>query len=472
MKITFLRLSPYLLFNVPHPQDVSPLIDVGYMASILEAQGHNVEFIDAEAFKFTFDELAGKLSKAKADVIGIATMTPTAEVALQVAQKLKETNKDLLIFLFGQHASVLPETFLYRDSPVDFCVIGEPELTVSEAVEKISQCKDFRKVDGIAFFDIKTNQVERNRERKLIENLDKLPFPKHEIFLNDAYKIFYPVLLFRKAKWGFMESSRGCPYACIYCSPTLRMSFGSKYRGRSPGNVVDEMEFLVSTGVNVIYFLDDVFTFDKKRVLGICAEIIRRNLKVKWLVQARFDHLDGEMLSNMREAGCTTLCLGVESGSDRILKILEKSETLEQIKSGHKLAKEHGFLTVCFFMLGCPTETREEIEGTFQLCKKLGPDMIQVAYYTPYPGSKAFKELGEKEKISFTKYSHYNELTHNFSNVSTKELVKLQKSFYRRYFLTPKFFIKYAGRRIPYLLFNFKSESKLILESLRFLFKK
>ena len=153
MKIIFLRLSPYLTFDVPHPQDVSPLIDVGYMASILEANGHEVLFIDTEAFSYTIKDILSELEGFNPDIVGIASMTPTVNIAIDIAEKIKEKKRDAFIFMFGQHSSVLPETFLYENSSIDLCVLGEPEITVKELVELISDGKDALSINGIAFFD-------------------------------------------------------------------------------------------------------------------------------------------------------------------------------------------------------------------------------------------------------------------------------------------------------------------------------
>jgi radical SAM superfamily enzyme YgiQ (UPF0313 family) len=305
----------------------------------------------------------------------------------------------------------------------------------------------------------------------LIKNLDKLPFPKHDWFLNGRYLAFYPIKILKRIRWGFVESSRGCPYKCIFCSPTLRISFGKRYRVRSAENVVDEIEYLVSRGVNVIKFVDDEFTLDRERIEKLCDEIIKRKIKIKWIAQGRVGNLDRKIIKKMKMAGCSTLCFGVESGSDRILKLLKKDQTTEQIKKIFKLCKEYGILTVAYFLIGCPTETKEEILQTYKLCKEINPIMIQVAFFTPYPGSPYYEKINSNERPSFDKFSHYNAIACNLSNVNSRELLKMQKRFYTRWLLDFRFLFNYLRIITPLLLLNFKDYFRFYWKSLNFLLR-
>lgn len=472
IRILFIRLAPYLLFNVPHPQDVAAPLDIGYSISILRKDNHDVSFIDTEAEKYSMKKVLEEIKEINPNIIFIHCMTPTAEVLLKLANLIKESKIKVLIVAMGQHATVLPKTFLFKDSPVDLCINGEAELTIKELVNYHSKSKNIYSINSITYFDKKNNKIHYNKQRELISNLDELPFPAHDLFMKDSYKIYYPIRLYKKVKWGFMLSSRGCPYSCIFCSPTLRISYGKNYRIRSAKNVVDEMEFLVSKGVNAIDFIDDTFTFDQKRTMEICDELIKRKINVKWIAQTRVDHVSMELLKKMRKAGCSTLCFGIESGVERILKILKKGETVGQMKKAFKLTKKAGILTVAYFMLGSPTETEEEVKKTFKLCKQLKPDLLQVAYFTPYPGSEAYEKMSDQQKLKFDTLSHYNEIGYNFSNIPTRKLRKMQRRFYKRYFFSPLFLSKYLTKRLLFMIFNFKSEYNLLSSGIDFLFKK
>jgi len=464
MKVLFIRLSPYLLIKNPHPQDVSPHPDIGYSSAILEKEGHEVYLIDTEAEKYSFKKILFEIDKINPEVIFILTKTPTAKLTIKIAKKIKSKFKTS-IFLFGQHASSIPESFLFQGSPIDLCVIGEPEITIKELLENFGQDSIFS-VNGIAYYD---RELKFTKPRELIQNLDSLPLPKHNFFLNEKYKVYYPINFLGRIKWGFMESSRGCPYDCIFCSPTLRLSYGKTYRALPPKKVVDEIEYLISKGVNVVEFMDDIFTFDQERIVKICEEINRRGIKIKWTAQTRPDLVSKPLLKKMKLAGCSTIRFGIESGSDRILKLLKKNTTKEQIKTVFEWCKKIGILTVGYFMIGNPSETEEEIEETINFCRYLKPDMIQVAFFTPYPGSPSFDLLKNSDKLCFNKFSHYNRPEFCLSNLSKDRLLKLQKIFYLKWFLLPHVFFTYTKRKLLQLFFNFRNEFDFLIKTIRFL---
>lgn len=469
--VTFIRLNPCLPFNTSHPQNNTPPVDIGYCASILDKNGYRTSFIDIlELLKIKkLSIFINSVKRLKPDIVIIHTTTTTAKLAIDLAMKIK-SELNIPIFSMGQHPTAMPETFLYNGSPIDVCIIGEADITTLELVKTFQKNGKIESLDGIAFFNNQKNMVVRTHKRELVQELDTLPFPKHDFFINGGYYVYYPIKTMEKIKTGFILSSRGCPYKCLFCSPTLRVSYGAEYRSRSPKNVVDEIEYLASRyGVNTIYFIDDDFTLDRKRVHGICDEILERKLDVKWAIQSRVSDIDKNLVRKMKKANCSTFCFGVESGSSRILKLLRKEVTKDQIRKAFKIVKNMGLLTVGFFMIGCPTETYEEIEETFQFCKELQPDLIQLAFFTPYPGSPAFEEIGEK--IDFERYSHYNDIAFNFSEVSEEKLRELQKKFYKNYYLSTGFMWRYLKSRFSYILKNFNREINLIKSAFRFLYK-
>jgi radical SAM superfamily enzyme YgiQ (UPF0313 family) len=170
----------------------------------------------------------------------------------------------------------------------------------------------------------------------------------------------------------------------------------------------------------------------------------------------------------MKLAGCSTIRFGIESGSDRILKLLRKDTNKEQIKTVFEWCKEMGILTVAYFMIGNPTETEEEIEETINFCRYLKPDMIQVAFFTPYPGSSSFDSLKNSDKLCFNKFSHYNKPEFCLSNISKSRLLKLQKIFYFKWFLLPQVFFTYIKRKLPQFFFDFRNEFDFLIKTLKF----
>lgn len=227
------------------------------------------------------------------------------------------------------------------------------------------------------------------------------------------------------------------------------------------------MEYLVTKfDVGSVFFLDDNFSLDREWVISLCKEVKERQLDVRWAAQVKLNHIDKQMLKEMKSSGCETLCFGVESGSDRILKILKKGITVREIKRSCRMIKEEGMFTTCFFMIGCPTETMEEIEETFDLALEIDPDLIQVAFFTPYPGSPIFEKF--REKIPFSKFSHYDTLVHNFSNVPSEKLRRAQIEFYRKFYIRPSYIARH-WRNILHI--GTPNVMELGKKAVRFLFK-
>lgn len=451
-----------------HPENVRAPLDVGYTASLLESKGHKTHFIDMKVRFHNLKMIKSKTDRLKPDLVLIKSQTPSFNLTLKLARKLKDSSQRLRLGVFGQHATVMPDSFLFDDSPVDYCLLGEPEAVVGRLVGAIDGNGDVSQIPGLALWQ--GGQVQRQGTRQLVTDVDNLPRPKHEWFLDGCYRDYLPISVRGKKKYGYILSSRGCPYSCIYCSPTLRVSYGDNFRTRSAAGVVDEMEFLREQGVNVIVFKDDLLTFSKQHVLDICHEIRRRDLQVKWFAQTRADALDSELMRSMKLAGCETVGIGVESGSTRILKLLNKEETKEDIRRGFEIARRQGMKTVGFFMLGNPTERGEEMMATLKFCKELRPNMIQVAFFTPYPGSQAYEEFLTDSDISFTDYSHYNHLTYNPSQVSDTTLQNFQKQFYRSYITSPPFILSFFKQKLRSLLFNFNRDTNFLKKAIKFLY--
>lgn len=464
MKNLFINFAPYTCFKKHHPQHKLPPIDLGYCASILDANGFDTYLLDTAIESFDLKKFLLLTKKYKPDVLIIRTSTPTSKLALELAHKIKLEIEIPIIFL-GQHASSYPQAFLFKNSPVDACIIGESELSLLDLLRNL---KYKNKVNGIAYFS--NNKIKFTRKRALIKNLNVLPFPKHGWFVN-RYFSHHPVFSNERTKWGFILGSRGCTHKCIFCSPTLRNSFGNIWRGRDPKNIVKEMIFLSSKyKVNAIYFLDDAFTFNKKYVNGLCDEIIKQKLDIKFITQARVDEVNKKIIKKMKKAGFTTICFGVESGSQRILNLLRKDINIIQIKKAFKIVKEEGLFTVGFFLIGSPTETIEELNMTIKLMKEISPDMIQIAFFTPYPGSLAFEFFKSKLDKNFSNFSHYNEISMNMSEIPSNEIKKVQKKIYKNFYLNPNYFFKHQ-KYLNYLMKNIQNEIFLIKDTLNFLFK-
>jgi radical SAM superfamily enzyme YgiQ (UPF0313 family) len=175
---------------------------------------------------------------------------------------------------------------------------------------------------------------------------------------------------------------------CIFCD---RPHLGKTFRYRSARNVVGEMEDCVNRGIHELFLYDDTFTIKRQRIFEIRDEIKRRRLDVQWDIRARADTLDAEVVSAMKEAGIARIHIGVESGSPRILRIMKKGITVEQAHNAFELCRKFGVISLSYFMLGNPTETRQDIDMTMQFIRKCRADYAHISVTTPFPGTELYR---------------------------------------------------------------------------------
>lgn len=462
--ILFIRLAPFIMIKNPHPQNILVPFAAIQSGTLLKQKGFQVKVIDTWATRDSYQSLVHEMVSGDWTIVAIDTTTSTVDLACQMIQDVKKVKK-LLAAAYGQHASTLPETLL---GAFDVCVIGEVELTLLELADTVENAGVYTEIKGLAYLHPDGNVVKTDL-RPLIEDLDSLPMLDYELIDMNRYKMLScRIPLFKKIKWGFIQTSRGCPYRCIYCSPTLRLSYGNTYRANSPERVFQAMLHLIDHyGVNAISIMDDLFTFDRERVIAICKLLIENRVKAKWVTQTRADCLDEELIFYMKKAGCVTVCIGIESGSAEILKILQKSESKIQMEQNVKLLHRAGIATVLFYMVGNPGETYEQYLETLKLALRLNSLLIQVAYFTPYPGSMVYETC--QTTLPYTNFSHYNNSNFNMSAIPEEQFRKLQKKFYLKYFIRPHYILKYLVQRLPYMLFNFDVEAALIKTALSFL---
>jgi anaerobic magnesium-protoporphyrin IX monomethyl ester cyclase len=393
--------------------NVFPPISLAYVAAVLEKE-HEVRIIDAptegwrhleETDGTTYrvglsnQEIADRIKQWSPSVVVIEIpFSGWAKTAFEVASTTKNINKKIVTVLNGQHPSARPEACLSNPN-VDFVVIGEPENTISELVSALEQGRqDLKKIKGIAF--VKNGKTIITPSRPMIENLDSLPFPARHLLPMEEYYVAVKENPLRgeiRKPWTIMITSRGCPYNCIFCSNCLVS--GKKWRGRSPENVVDEIEHLIKTyHIKQIDFSDDNMTLDKKRMEAICDLIVKRRLNVEWFTPngIRADTLDENLLTKMKKAGCKKIRIAPESGVQRVVDdIIKKNLDLKSVEQAVVLCKKVGIKVGCFFVIGLIGETKEDIEETIKFAYKLrelGADSFIFSIAAPIYGTELYEQ--------------------------------------------------------------------------------
>jgi len=322
----------------------------------------------------------------KPDIVGITMLTGYYGAALRVAKLVKDTDPEIPVVVGGQHPTILPEETI-QENIIDVVVRGEGEYTMLDLVNTIDKGKDLDGVHGVTY---KVKGItHHNPSRPLIKNLDLISFPARDlIFDNEKYS---------PDSFGFIITSRGCPFRCIYCSSAK--IWGRTVRYRSPENVIAEIkEVKQKFGTNLFRFNDDSLTLNKDRAFKICELIVKEKLDIEWYCDTRVDLLSRDLLTQMKKAGCIRINLGIESGDPAILKFIKKGITLEQARLALRMAREAGIPTLAYFMIGFPGEGTQEIRNTITFVKDTKPDSVCWSIVTPYPGTELY-EIGREQGL-------------------------------------------------------------------------
>lgn len=471
MKINLIRVVEFNENKSFHPRDVIPSFELLNIASLLKKEGHKIKLFDNEVLSLNSHKFEKLINKNDADIYVFHFQPIAANALFKIIKKLKTKSKKITI-AFGPTVEYQTEEFL-KKSFADYAILGEVELTILKLINTIFKkyflsVKEKENIDGLAFLN--KNKFIKNKLRPLLDP-NSLPFLAHELIQNQKYKVVSKIIQpKKKIKWGFLLSSRGCPFNCAFCAPSIRNSIGKKYRYQTPKRTVDEMEYMIKKyKVTAISIEDDIFTLNRQRVLSICEEIIKRQINISWTVATRLDCLDLKLLTLMKKAGCQGVSTGVESGSDRILKLINKGEKTKDIIKGIELLNKVDIATTINLIVGHPTETLKDLKLTVNIVKKIRPVFIHLHYFTPYPGTQIFEEY-QKKLNYFKKYSHRQLHKFNISSLDTKTLQKMVKKIYFSHYINISFLKTYLKYRKNYWIYDPLFEIKFLINTFSYFF--
>lgn len=373
-------------------------IYLAYAIAELKESGFKTYGEDAVCEELGISGFVEKMKKLSPDIVIMEISTPSLMYDLETAQKLKEEVGAFVAFC-GPHATYSHSSIIDNYKFVDACIRGELDHAVKELCLALDEGNALNNLKGVTFRH--NNKTVVNEDAQLIENLDELPFPDREEFKIENYQQAF----FSGKKTGLMISSRGCPYKCNFCLwPDTVV--GHVYRTRSPENVVDEIEYLIKNySADEIYFDDATFVLNKKRVQGICREIMERGIDISWLCMGRVDTVDRETLQMMKRAGCTQVFYGFESGSEKILETIDKRITKEQVRNAVRMTQEAGLVASGSFIFGLPQEDKETVKQTLDFAKSLKADYVQFVLAAPFPGTKLYEEAKQKGLLQINSWA-------------------------------------------------------------------
>jgi len=425
MEITF--ISPYVNGKI----NPIPSLGIGYLLSSLRTKGHSYRYIDGQISSKEF--FWKEVNKIETPIVGLSSFLCDINELINVAKHIAKRYPDKIIIVGGRGPCSLPPEYLFKKAPIDYIVLGEGEESLPLLLNYLESEKlKLEDISGLAYKKDETITI--TGHFRYIENLDSLPFPDRETIRQKEYlKIQEDVVGKPMIR---LITSRGCYHRCTFCANN-----STKYRLRTSANIVEEINSLVDIyKIKNFFFCDAIFMSPKSRLKELCNQIINQDLKLNWKAHARVDEIDFETLKLISEAGCNQLFFGVESGSDKILKILKKGTTQEQTIEAFELCKKIGISTFAYFLVGVPGETDEDIKATVDIINRIQPDGLDVYILLPYPGSSIFNEYcKDKSFFNWDKYLGWKE--DNFEKSQRKFLnygaqlnpVKIRKNLLKEY---------------------------------------
>ena len=413
---------------------VFPPLGLAYLAASARQSGHPASIIDGYANDLTSGELVDAVLRVRPDVVGFTCTTFDWPLVAAVARRLRERRPGLRIFIGGPQLSLYPDECM-TETAVDAAVVGEGDRTLVELLDRVDAGEDLAGVAGTLVRQ--GDEVVRGPTAAPIEDLDALPMPAVDLLPLDRYRA-----LDLPSPFVSMVTSRGCPFRCRYCS---QVYVGGTYRAHGVDRVLDEVQRAVTRfGAREIVFFDETFTMRREWVLELCEGILERGLTISWDVRTRVDRLDDAVLAAMAEAGCSSVHVGIETGTPRVQALMNKNLRLDGVTRALRAARAAGLRTRGYFMLGYPGETADEMEQTIQLSLDLPLDWASYTLTLALPGTGIYEDALEQGVIPHDYWREYtlgrvHEHPGYFTSagLDERQLEALLAGAYRRFYLRP-----------------------------------
>ncbi|MGC2423997.1 MAG: radical SAM protein [Nitrospirota bacterium] len=418
--------------------NVVPPIGLGYLASSLRKHNHEVKIIDSVKDVLTQDELVSRILAEKPQILGFQTFSHDAASVKKTISLIKERDNSIIMLAGGPHPSgVLDEIFMDIGN-LDFAFAGEAEISLPifiDAIQNGNLDSRLKEIPGLLWRDgerVVINEIELNPD------LDSIPFPAWDLINPSTYPEAPQGVFFKRFPIAPLIVTRGCPYDCTFCAG--KTVSGRRLRSRSVENVLQEIRVLTQDyGIKEIHILDDNFTLRREFVKEFCGRLLSEGFDITWNCPngVRLDTLDEDVVGIMKESGCYTVSVGIESGSQRILDKMRKGLTLDKIKQQIGLLKKCGMTVNGFFIIGYPGETREEILETISFAKSLPLTRAIFYNYLPLPGTEAYKQLKESggiERLDWDKVFQA-EVPYSPRGITKEELNALQHKAHLEFYL-------------------------------------
>lgn len=358
-----------------------PPLGLLYLVAALKRDGHEVEFLDAGNAGQSAADIAAHAKSFGAQVVGVSTTTYQLVDAVETLRAVREAVPEALRLLGGPHVNAFPEASA-KLAEVDAAFADEADVSLPALLRSGTTQLPRTPPPGVVI--ARDGVVLRGEGPCKPEDLDELARPDRSVL----DRCLYGDVTIGEGPLATVSTSRGCPYACTFCSTP-----GPPVRLRDPVAVADELEELAGQGFGDVYFVDDTFNIRPERAVRLCQELIERRLPLTWTCRARLDRLTPELVSLLKPAGCTRVQLGVEAATQEALDVLGKNITPDDARRAVRLLRQAGVPSAAYFMLGLPTDrTVADVRRTVEFAVALDPDYAVFNVLVPYPNTRLYDQ--------------------------------------------------------------------------------
>jgi radical SAM superfamily enzyme YgiQ (UPF0313 family) len=434
-------------------QGIYPPLGIAFIAANLEKNGFDVKILDVQALNLLSWEAKKLIVNESPNIVGITCMTPNFEGALEAARFSKESGA--IVVLGGPQISTYPKESIDFDF-IDYAIEGEGEESFLELAKAIKENRSIEKIKGLVY---KKNGKIYSNGPVIVEDLNSIPMPAWHLLPMKKYRC-----IITERPFVTMITSRGCPYRCGFCFK----SYSDKInRAHDPKRIVDEIEYCIEKyKIKEVMFYDDTFTLKKEHVEGICNEILKRKIKIKWEAPTRLNVVDRKLLKLMKIAGCFRLRFGIESGDPRILEIMRKGISLDMAKTVFKLSKKVSIQRFAYFIIGYYSDNEDSMRRTINFAKELDPDWVMFTVATPLPKTNLFELCVNDGLVDENYWLDYMKGKNNGRmNYLVKNTDKWIKKAYVEFYMRPSFIArKIMDIKSFYEFFNYLKGAAAILK--------
>jgi radical SAM superfamily enzyme YgiQ (UPF0313 family) len=394
-------------------------------------------FMDANARNINYDTIKEIFIKSKSECVIFTFNSWIIEFDLRICTIIKEIDSSCITIGYSWYAENSGFEILSRYKDLDIQLINDPFSVIEDLITTLDNNRDLSGIEGIAFRN-KNSQIVVNDKLTKRKSFDNLPLPAYDLI--PSFKPYYLYSPYLKP-YALVYAGKGCPFSCTYCPDA-----NTQYSGRSGESIVKELEVLKKLGkIKYIWFYDEIFTINRKRIIDVCRKINEKNLKIKWFCDSRADLVDEELLKVMKMGGCIGISYGIESGSQKILNSMKKSITTEQAKNALKWTRNVNIPIQLNLLLGYVGEDKKTIEDTKNLVRITLPDILQISIILAINGTE-FTNLALKNNWISNDLSWQEKITNlhidkkrykPFQLNLTKEI----RNIYKMLYLNPKWWL-------------------------------